>query len=78
MNEPDFTNVPKRAQEDETNPDLISVPDCWHVAQAVKNGDPIRPEMRELASQMILDTWHLAHRLLHHAREVKAGRRIER
>lgn len=74
----DVTQVPKRAQEDETDPDLVTVPDCWHVAEAVRRGDKILRDRREFAAQIILETWHLAHRLLRHAQDVKAGRRLLR
>jgi len=47
----------------------IDVPDLWHIAMAVKDGTPIPKEKREMLSNMILDTWHIAHDLKRHIEE---------
>lgn len=47
--------------------DQIVIPDLWHIAQAIKA--KFGPEVyRE-----VIDTWHLAHDLLTHAKEVHAA-----
>ncbi len=55
------------AHDDETDPSRMQVPDLWHVAMRAEGTD----------REQILFTWHLCHRLLRHAKEMKAGHRFD-
>jgi hypothetical protein len=44
----------------------IDVPDLWHIAMALKNGEVYLPHARTQVSEMVLECWHLCHDLKRH------------
>ena len=52
----------------------IDVPDLWHVAMAIREGRDFSTQGKDInisLSEMILETWHLAHSLKAHIQLTK-------